>query len=357
MKVAIGMSGGVDSAVAAVILKEQGHDVVGISMAIWDKSDTCTSVKKHACYGPDEIDDIREAEEVCRFLGIPFHVFDCSKEYKQTVIEYFRREYHSARTPNPCIVCNHKIKFDALLREAEASGVRFDRFATGHYANIEYSKENGRYLLKKAADKRKDQSYFLYRLSQAQLSRLLLPLGGLTKEEVRRIAREKGITVSEKEESQDFYGGDYRELLDVPETEGDIVLSDGTVLGKHRGLWNYTPGQRRGLGIAYPEPLYVLSLDGERNRVVVGTKRDFSVPSFAVNDLNWIAREQPESSFNAMVKLRSAQREIRCSARVSGDNELAVTLEDAGEPLSPGQSAVFYDGDVVIGGGIIDRTL
>ena len=351
------MSGGVDSAVTAALLKEQGHDVIGISMSIWDDADTCSSVKKHACYGPEEKDDIAEAGHVCKFLGIPFHVFDCSKEYKQTVIEYFKKEYRSARTPNPCIVCNHKIKFDALLREAEISGIRFDRFATGHYANIEYIPETGRYLLKKALDKRKDQTYFLYRLSQGQLSRLLLPLGGLTKEQVRQIARDKGIIVSEKEESQDFYSGDYRELLDVKESDGDIVLTNGTVVGKHRGLWNYTPGQRKGLGIAHTDPLYVIRLDANTNRVIVGTRDEIKVPAFAVNDLNWIAREKPDATFSATVKLRSAQKEIPALVETAGDAEVKVTLQDDNDPLSPGQSAVFYDGDIVIGGGIIDRTL
>ena len=315
MRVAIGMSGGVDSAVAALLLKEQGYDVIGISMSIWDDADTCATVKKHACYGPDEKEDIREAQRVCDSFGIPFHVFDCSKEYRKTVIEYFKEEYRSARTPNPCIVCNHKIKFGALLQAAESSGIRFEKFATGHYANTEYNQETGRFLLKKAFDKRKDQTYFLYRLSQAQLSRLLLPLGGLTKEQVRQIAREKRIIVSEKEESQDFYSGDYRELLDVRESDGDIVLVDGTTVGKHRGLWNYTPGQRRGIGVAHPEPLYVIRLDAKTNRVIVGTKDDITVGAFAVNDLNWIAREKPVPSFTATAKLRSAQKEISAAGR------------------------------------------
>jgi tRNA-uridine 2-sulfurtransferase len=357
MKVAVGMSGGVDSAVAAVLLKDRGYDVIGISMAIWDDSDTCISVKKHACYGPEEKEDILEARTVCEHIGIPFHVFDCSGEYKKIVIEYFKNEYRSARTPNPCIVCNQKIKFNALLRAAETSGIQYDRFATGHYANIVYDPETGRHILMKAGDKRKDQSYFLYRLSQTQLARILFPLGGLMKEEVREIAREKGIIVSEKEESQDFYSGDYRELLDVQESVGNIVLTDGTAVGRHRGLWNYTPGQRRGLGISYPEPLYVIRLDSKTNSVIVGTKIEIDHSSFMVNDLNWISRKKPDSSFRAAVKLRSSHKEIKSHIEVSGDTEVKVTLQDASEVVSPGQSAVFYDGDTVIGGGIIDRIL
>ena len=357
MKIAVGMSGGVDSSVAALLLKEQGHEIMGISMSIWEGTDETAAGKKHSCYGPDEREEITEAEEVCKSLGIPYYVFDCSAEYKKNVIEYFKNEYRSARTPNPCIVCNHRIKFDALLKTAEASGLRFDKFATGHYANIELDTGSGRHLLKKAADAKKDQSYFLYRLGQYQLAKVLFPVGNLTKEMVRSIARSNGVPVSEKDESQDFYSGDYRELLDVGEKVGDIVLTSGKVIGRHRGLWNYTPGQRKGLRIAYPEPLYVIRLDAKNNTVVVGTKNEISVSSFAVNDLNWIAVEKPASSFEATVKLRSTHKEIESFAEMIGDNEAKVTLRSSKEPIAPGQSAVFYDGDSVIGGGIIDRTL
>jgi tRNA-uridine 2-sulfurtransferase len=357
MIIAVGMSGGVDSSVAALLLKEQGHEVLGISMSIWDDADTCASVKKHACYGPDEKEDIREAQRVCDSFGIPFHVFDCSQEYKKTVIEYFKEEYRSARTPNPCIVCNHKIKFGAMLQAAESSGIRFEKFATGHYAKVEYNQAVGRYLLKKGRNTRKDQSYFLYRLSQTQLSRIVFPLGDLTKEQVRDIARARGLTVSEKEESQDFYSGDYRELLDVQESDGKIVLSSGMVIGRHKGLWNYTPGQRRGLGIAYPEPLYVLRLDAKTNTVVVGTKKDISTSSFVVKDCSWISVDSPAASFPAAVKIRSSQREMCATVETTANDEVKVLTHNACEPVSPGQSAVFYDGDIVIGGGIIDRTL
>ncbi len=357
MNVAVGMSGGVDSAVAAVILKDQGYDVIGISMAVWDGSVTCVPAKRHACYGPDEKEDIREAERVCSRIGIPFHVFDCSKEYRRTVVEYFKNEYRSARTPNPCVVCNQRVKFDALLREAKASGVSFDIFATGHYARTVVDRGSGRVLLMKGMDRKKDQSYFLYRLSQAQLAGIRFPLGDLSKEHVRAIARLHGLEVSDKEESQDFYCGDYRELLDAEDCSGDIVLGSGEVVGRHNGLWNYTPGQRRGLGVAYAEPLYVVKLDAGTNSVIVGTKEDMAVSSFAVNDCNWIAVERPAASFRARVKIRSSQQEMAASVEVAGEGEVHVTLLDAREAVSPGQSAVFYNGDIVIGGGIIDRTL
>lgn len=355
MKIAVGMSGGVDSSVAALILKQQGHDVTGITMSIWDGSFAYTHSGKNACYGPDEKEDIAEAERVCRQLDIPFHVIDCSKEYKKTVIEYFKNEYLNARTPNPCIVCNHKIKFGNMLSTAKASGIEFDKFATGHYAKIELDEEADRFLLKKGADKNKDQSYFLYKLSQQQLAGTLFPLGGMTKDEVRAIARSAGLPVSEKVESQDFYSGDYRDLLNVADTEGEIVDLGGKVIGRHKGLWNYTPGQRRGLGIAAGEPLYVVRLESSSNRVVAGTKRDMSSSSFSVRNINWIALHKVSKKFSAAVKTRSTQSGDDAVIELINSFNVKVTLQGSSTSVSPGQSAVFYDGDTVIGGGIIEQ--
>lgn len=352
------MSGGVDSSAAALILKEQGHDVIGISMSIWDGSDKIAAADaKHSCYGPDEKTNIAETKKVCESIGIPFFILDCSKEYKKNVIEYFKNEYLSARTPNPCIVCNYKIKFEALIKNAESSGLRFDKFATGHYAKTEYDSHSKRYLLKKALDKNKDQSYFLYRLSQDQLSMIMFPLGYLTKDEVRAYAREKGLHTLLKEESQDFFGGNYRSLLGMEDREGDIVLITGEVIGRHKGLWNYTPGQRRGMGIGYPEPLYVIRLDSITNRVIAGTRKDITFSEFIVNDLNWISTAEPEQSFTASVKIRSSQNEYSAGVKILDNEEACITLEESGAAISPGQSAVFYSGDIVIGGGIINRVL
>jgi len=355
MKIAVGMSGGVDSSVAALILKQQGHEVTGLTMSIWDGSFAYTHSGKNACYGPDEKDDIEAARDICKQLEIPFHVIDCSAEYKKTVIEYFRNEYLNARTPNPCIICNQKIKFGNLLTAAKTAGIEFDKFATGHYAKIEHDEESDRFLLKKGADQNKDQSYFLYKLSQQQLAQTIFPLGGMTKDEVRNHARSAGLPVSEKEESQDFYSGDYRELLNVTDSEGEIVDMTGRVIGRHKGIWNYTPGQRRGLGIANSEPLYVVRLENSTNRVVAGTKNDIRRSSFMVRNINWIALHKVSKKFSASVKTRSTQYGEAAVIELINSFSVKVTLTDSSTSISPGQSAVFYDGDTVVGGGIIEK--
>ena len=260
MKILVGMSGGVDSSVAALLLKEQGHEVVGATMKIWSdekhkrlapsvKTESC----KDACYGPNEKEDIEEARKICEKIGIPFYVFDCSKEYEQIVLDNFKQEYLSGRTPNPCIRCNSLIKFDVLPFIAKKSGLEFDKFATGHYARVEEG-ENARFMLKKGVNPKKDQSYFLYKLRQDQLSNIIMPLGGYEKAQIRDIAKNAGLKVYDKPDSQDFYSGDYNELLEVKPAPGDIVDKNGKVLGKHEGIWNYTIGQRKGLGIAHSSP-------------------------------------------------------------------------------------------------------
>lgn len=301
MKIAVGLSGGVDSSVAALLLKQQGYDVTGITMSIWNGSGA-QELRKKSCYGPDEKYDIENAREVCCLLDIPFHVIDCSDQYSERVLKIFREEYLAARTPNPCIICNYKIKFGYLPEMAKSSGIEFDMFATGHYARVEYNAEKDRYLLEKGIDPKKDQSYFLYMLSQSQLRKTLFPTGTLTKDEVREIARLAGLPVWDREESQDFCSGDYRELLGAREYEGEIVHVDGRVLGKHKGLWNFTPGQRRGLSVSDSEPLYVVKLDNRLNRVIVGSKDDM-YSSFTVRDINWIAVHRIAKIFKAGVKL------------------------------------------------------
>ena len=350
-KVLVGLSGGVDSSVAAYLLREQGYDVTGVTMAIWDGKYQATG--KHACYGPEEQEEIGEARELAGMLGIPFRVFDCSADYKSLVLQYFKTEYLAGRTPNPCIKCNQLIKFGLLPMLAERDGLSYDFFATGHYARAGYDDLTGRYFLRKGRDPKKDQSYFIHRLSQEQLSKILLPLGDMTKEEVKEIAARLSLPASGKEESQDFYSGDYKELLEVEDRPGDIADLRGKVLGRHQGIWNYTIGQRKGLGVAFSEPLYVISLDREKNLVVVGTREEAHHTTFFVNDINWVAIPGFTGPTECLVKIRSAQRETEALAEPAGPGLIKVTFHQPNDGISPGQSAVFYDGDIVLGGGVI----
>jgi len=350
-RVIVGLSGGVDSAVAAYLLKQEGHEVIGVTMAIWDGQFKVTG--KHACYGPDEQEEIREAKDIAEHLGISHHVFNCSSEYKESVLNYFKSEYLSGRTPNPCVKCNQLIKFGLLPGMAEKAGIPFDRFATGHYALVEQDIISRRYLLKKAIDPLKDQTYFIYRLSQDQLARILFPLGGFNKSGIKIIAREAGIIAADKEESQDFYSGDYKELLEANENPGEIVDTKGKVLGHHKGIWNYTIGQRKGLGIAFTEPLYVVDLNNEKNTVIVGTRKETYKASFFVTDLNWISIDHLDKQTDVLCKIRSAQKEREASIEPISNGEVKVTYYQPNDSITPGQSAVFYDGEFVMGGGII----
>ena len=353
MKIVVGLSGGVDSSVAAWLLKKQGHDVIGITMALWDGDDS-KPVRKHACYGPGEKEDILSAQELCRRIGIPFHVFDCSKEYKEIILSYFKTEYGSGRTPNPCVKCNHSMKFGLLLSKARGAGLDFDFFATGHYARIT---RNTRQLLLRGKDLKKDQSYFLYRLIQQQLAETLFPLGNMTKEEVRKIATENNFPSADIPESQDFYCGDHTELLDISPKAGDIINKNGKVMGHHNGTWNYTPGQRKGLGIASPEPLYVISMDAEKNTVTAGYKEETLSYAISVADLNWIAIEKLSTPLNLSVKIRSSSKDAAGVLENISDGEIKVKFNEPQTAAAPGQSAVFYDGDIVVGGGVIDKIM
>ena len=356
MKIAVGMSGGIDSSVAAMLLKEQGHDVIGVTMAIWKGEATDIPEKRHACYGPDEKEDIKDAAAVCKFLGIPFHVLDCADEYEKIVLKYFRNEYLNGRTPNPCVKCNHTMKFGVLPYAVKESGIDFDIFATGHYVRKANDLSSARSLLLKGKDTKKDQSYFLYRLTQKQLKESLFPLGDMLKSDVKQLAKNANLPVADKSESQDFYCGDHKELLGVTDTEGDIVDINGKVLGKHNGTWNFTPGQRKGLGIAAHEPLYVIAVDANSNRVIVGPKSSMKLLSFTVRTPSWISIDKLTEKVECTVKIRYGITEY--SARISpiDNGKVNVTLTAPEQiALPPGQSAVFYDGDIVIGGGIIDN--
>ena len=353
----VGLSGGVDSSVAAFLLKEQGYEVTGVTMSIWNHKVNTAPTGKHSCYGPDEEEEIHEAREVAELLKIPYHVFDCSKKYKELVLDYFRSEYLSGRTPNPCVKCNQYIKFGMLPEIAAKEGIDFDYFATGHYARTGWDKVRKRYLLKKGIDNWKDQTYFISRLSQEQLAHVLFPLGSLTKKEVREIAAKIDIPLSEKEESQDFYSGDYKELLNVSDQPGDIVDRRGNILGKHTGVWNYTIGQRKGLGIAFSEPLYVIELDKGKNHVIVGTRLEVLGTSFIVNDLNWIAIGALTAPLEVTVKIRSAQKASPAMIEPMDKNFVKVIFHQPNDGITPGQLAVFYQDDIVVGGGTIQKVL
>ena len=357
MRVAVGLSGGVDSSVAAAQLKKDGHDVIGITMAIFDGSLAIKESHKHACYGPGEKEDVEKAASVCRKLDIPFHVIDLKAEYRCYVLDYFRDEYLEGRTPNPCVICNKKLKFGFLLEKAKRAGIRFEAFATGHYAAI--VEAGGRHLLKKALDGSKDQTYFLYTLTPKDLSRILFPLGGVTKEQVREMARSIGLDTAGDPESQDFIaGGDYAALFTKDEIkEGDIVDEKGDILGKHRGIVHYTIGQRRGLGIAARQPLYVVKIDAETNRITVGDRENSFSEGLIATDLNLLTLEKLDRPYNVNAKIRLNHREAAATVFPLEDGKVKVLFEAPQMSVTPGQSVVFYTGDIVFGGGIIEQAL
>lgn len=349
MKILVGLSGGVDSSVAALILKQQGHEVIGATMSIYrDKGLKKHSCSHGACYGPDEKEDIEEARKVAEQIGIPYYVFDCVEEYERIVLENFKSEYIKGKTPNPCIWCNALVKFGVLPHIAREHGIEFDKFATGHYAGVN-ADEAGQYVLQRGCDKNKDQSYFLYRLKPEQLENILLPLGNYTKDEIRKIAKENGLNVAEKPDSQDFYDGDYNELLGLEEKEGNIVDSSGKILGKHKGIWNYTIGQRKGLGVSAEEALYVLELRAESNEVVVGFKDKTMNNVLRATNLNWLQPMQEKCT----AKIRSTQQPTEVTVTEVEEGVIEVVFENMQKSIASGQSIVLYDGDIVLGGGII----
>jgi tRNA-specific 2-thiouridylase len=303
-----------------------------------------------ACFGPNEEKTIAQATEFARSIGIEHRVFDCYEEYEREIIGYFRESSLKGLTPNPCVICNAEIKFGLLPRVARGCGLVFDRFATGHYAQIVQC-GNGRYAVARAADEKKDQSNFLYRLSQEQLAGTLFPLGGMTKVEVRAFAAAKGLSTANRLDSQDFYSGDKNELIGEADREGDIVDLSGKVLGRHSGFWRYTVGQRKGIGVYGPEPHYVIRLDSCRNQVVVGNRREAFRNEFRVEDLKWMASAPADAAVRCRVKIRSTGAPL---GPVILEGGICHAAGDGLFGVAPGQSAVFYDdSDRIICGGII----
>lgn len=354
-KALVTMSGGVDSSVAAALLKEQGYQVIGVTMRIWDGEALSSKGLRHGCYGPDELEDIGDACKVAQTLDIPFHVIDLTKEYRSEVLDYFSREYLSGRTPNPCARCNPRIKFGALVDKAHRSGLEFDCIASGHYARVEYVKNSRRYTLKKAKDLTKDQTYFLSFLSQQQLSRLVMPLGVYTKAEVRETAQRFGLPVATKPDSQNFICSDYSTLINTKTSPGPIVDEEKNVLGSHRGIQFYTIGQRKGLGLSTPKPLHVMALDEQSNTVIVGTKEDLYKDEFIVSNLNWIAIERISQPLTVKAKIRSSHKETGATVIPIDNGYALVKSKEAQFAITPGQVAVFYQDDRVIGSGIIEK--
>lgn len=352
-RVVVGMSGGVDSSAAAALLLEKGYDVVGITLKLWPQD--CISRAEDKCCGPQAVTDARA---VCHRLGIPFYLVDESADFQQQVIQYFAEEYKAGRTPNPCVMCNEKLKFGTLLTRARKLGAEF--IATGHYARIERDTRTGRQLLKRGRDPRRDQSYFLFSLRQHQLARALFPLGELHKTETREVAREKSLKTADKEESMEIcfvpdndYGRFLRQAKLVELHRGEIVDLQGRVLGHHDGVEFYTIGQRRGLGVSAPKPLYVVDLDPVRNRVVVGDDTDLSRDEFRVERCNWVTFEEPPASLTVSAKIRYNHPGTDAVVTPRADGSATVKLRVPQRAITPGQACVFYQDDLVVGGGWI----
>jgi len=353
MKIAVGLSGGVDSAVAALLLIEAGHEVIGVTMRLWDgPSETKDHGHGGACYGPGEDSDVEDCRRICSSLGIPLHEINCAEQYRSIVLEYLKQEYRSGKTPNPCVRCNHMVKFGLLPLFLKKSGVGFDRFSTGHYARIFHDTKTGRNYLQKAADEKKDQSYFLYRLDQDQLSSILFPLGELTKQQVRQIAHDHKLPVSEKPESQDFYEGELTDLIGCRPEPGIIRNTSGEVLGSHDGIWNYTIGQRKGLKLTNKEPLYVVKMNASRNELIVGTREELVSGGLVAGELTSATYEMKE---RVIAKIRSSHLGALCHT-VRREDKIEVLFDTPQNAITPGQAVVFYDDTLVVGGGTIESS-
>jgi tRNA-uridine 2-sulfurtransferase len=363
--IAVAMSGGVDSSTVAAMLRADGHNLIGLTMQLWNQRRLAgregmpEQVTGRCC----SLDDVYDARRVAQQIGIPYYVVNHEERFEREVVRPFIAEYLSGRTPIPCSLCNNHLKFDQLLVVARQIGA--ERVATGHYARVNYDEASGRWLLKRPADHSKDQTYFLFGLTQDQLSRTLFPLGDMTKPEVRELARLHGLALAEKPDSQEICfvpGGDYKRFIDaylaeqgeaLPDTAGELVTTDGAVIGEHTGIHNFTVGQRKGLGVATGSPLYVIQISGADKQVIVGSDEHLYSRTLRTRRVNLISVEEIREPMRVAVKIRHRHEPAAAVIERGGEDEILVTFDGPQRAITPGQAAVFYDGDVVVGGGWI----
>ncbi len=363
--IAVAMSGGVDSSTVAAMLRADGHTVIGLTMQLWNQRRLAgregmpEAVHGRCC----SLDDVYDARRVAEVLQIPYYVVNQEARFEQDVVRPFVQEYLSGRTPIPCSLCNNHLKFDQLLVTARQIGA--DKLATGHYAQIQHDSETSRWLVKRPVDRARDQTYFLFGLTQEQLSRTLFPLGGLHKSEVRAIARQHGLALAEKPDSQEICfvpGGDYKRFLDsylaeqgevLPDTSGELVTTSGEVIGEHTGIHNFTVGQRKGLGVATGSPLYVIEIRGDKRQVIVGGGDQLYSHSLRARQLNWIAIDELREPMRVQAKIRNRHEPAPATVAANGDDEVVVTFDQPQRAVTPGQAVVFYQDDLVVGGGWI----
>ena len=352
--VVVGLSGGVDSSVAAYLLKEQGYDVIGVTMQIWQEEDSCTVEENGGCCGLSAVEDARR---VAQKLDIPYYVMNFRKEFQKQVIDYFTREYLEGRTPNPCIACNRYVKWESLLKRSLEIGA--DYIATGHYARVEQL-PNGRYAIRNSVTAKKDQTYALYNLTQEQLARTLMPVGAYTKDEIRKIAEEAGLLVAHKKDSQEIcfvpdndYAGFIKNSTGKTIPKGNFVLADGKVIGEHQGIIHYTIGQRKGLNLSMGHPVFVTKIRPDSNEVVIGENEDLFVNTLICDRVNFMAMEGLDGEVRLKAKIRYNHPGAECVISPAEDGKVRVTFDQPQRAITPGQAIVFYQGEYVAGGGII----